>query len=117
MGLFLGPTQPQISKKAIRAHMPFPSAGGLPGPWRGIEIEVAPHEVRVWWRQPDGTLAQLTRRPAELLRGDDAEFLDHLNQKVPGHGVGLPDWSPRMPIGIWNERAAIALRNVSITPL
>ena len=40
-----------------------------------------------------------------------------IKEKLPNHGVTLPQWHPRMPLGIWNESAAIDVRNFTITPI
>ena len=53
----------------------------------------------------------------EAIRAQYAGLHEELDQKSPNHGVRLPDWSGRMPLGIWNDRAAIDIRNVSVTPI
>jgi eukaryotic-like serine/threonine-protein kinase len=116
-GLFLGPNQLEVGYKTNLGHIQFVPAAGQTGPWRTIEIEVSPERVLCWWQQPDGTKALFADRTFTECRAVDARFLDELNAKVPNHGIMNLPLSSRMPIGIWNERASISLRNVSVTPL
>jgi serine/threonine-protein kinase len=93
-----------------------PPAGTVPGPWRLIVIDVTPERVQVWWGEPgpeNSPFADLTgEQMRELYRGLEA----NLTRKAPDHGVTLPPWSPRAAIGIWNDRAAIDFKSVTITP-
>jgi hypothetical protein len=52
-----------------------------------------------------------------VIRTEYAGLQQKLDLVSPNHGVLLPNWSPRMPLGIWNDRAAIDIRNVIVTPI
>jgi hypothetical protein len=104
------------SHKSGLANLEFQPAANLPGPWRRIEVEVTPEKVRAWWREPDGTMKSIADLSAGQIRAEYAGLPQKLTQ-APNHGVTLPQWHPRMPLGIWNESAAIDVRNFTITPI
>jgi hypothetical protein len=116
-GQFLGPNLQPVSAKTGLGHTPFTPPVGQTGPWRVIEIEVSPDQILCWWQEPDGTMTLFANKTLKQCNDADAAFLTELNARVPNHSVVIQPVSPRMPIGIWNERASIAIRNVSITPL
>ena len=98
-------------------HRPFIPNAGTPGPWRLIEIEITLAGIRAWWREPNGQMTLFASVTAELLQKEYAILGQKLDNNVPNHGVVLPQWKPRMSIGVWNDRAAIDIRNVVLTPL
>ena len=116
-GMLTGPKRPQVSNKLDLCQTLLIPPVGQTGPWRVIEIEVTAGRVQAWWEEPNGHLTSFADVTTDALRASYAGFRERLDAKAPGHGIALPVWTPRMPIGIWNERAAIALRNVTITPL
>ena len=89
----------------------------LPGPWRTIEIEVTPDRVRARWEGPDGKMADFADLSGDAVRASYADLRQKLDAAAPGHGVQLPDWAPRAPLGIWNLRSTIDVKDVSVTPL
>jgi hypothetical protein len=106
---------PTFDKSDIKFYK-SPPAGNAPGPWRLIVIDVGPEGIRVWWGEPAPENPPFADPPAEVVRKHYRELEAALDRKAPGHGVALPAWSPRMAIGIWNERAAIDFKSVTITP-
>jgi serine/threonine-protein kinase len=97
---------------------PFDQAEQLPGPWRAIELEVTPERVRASWPGKDGKMAVFADFTAEKMRAEYAKLNEHLHHPTMprDHGIVLPDWNPRMPLGIFSARAAISVRNVTLTP-
>jgi hypothetical protein len=88
----------------------------LPGPWRRIRVEVTPERVRLFW-------AASPEAPFELLAEHTSAEVDRLfaelnsNVHTQRPGLHIPDWKPRMPLGIWSRGSAVAVRNVVIEPL
>jgi serine/threonine-protein kinase len=114
-----GPSEPTGGAgKPIR----FPPAGKLPGEWRRVRVEVTPERVRAFWAtEPDKTPDAKMELLADLSAEDIGRLFQNqratLDRALPGLGNGLPDWHPRMPIGIWCRGGAVACRNVTVTPL
>jgi len=103
--------------KSGLGNTPFDRTPTLPGPWRAVEIEVSRNAVQARWRKPDGTMILFANLTGDAIRKEYAGLPEKLEEQSPNHGASLPDWSPRMPLGIWTDRAAIDVRNVSVTPL
>jgi hypothetical protein len=104
------------SRKGTIEHVPFTPAAELPGPWRRIEVEVTPERVRAWW-DPTGTSPPFVDLPGEAVAAEYSKLNQKLAEINPAHGITLPPWSPRMPLGISAERAAVDVRDVTLTPL
>ncbi len=86
-----------------------------PGPWRTIRVEVSPKAIRVWWADAPGAKPQLL---ADLTRADADRFAVARLPPRPGevmHRAVPPGWTPRRPLGIWAESAAVAFKNVVIS--
>jgi serine/threonine-protein kinase len=107
------PTPGTVGNKWAEINMP----PNLPGPWRTIEIEVTHERVTVRWQAPDGKMTLLANQSGDEIRSLWAELHGKLDKNVPNHGVEKSGWSPRAPIGIWNYRATIDVKDVSVTPL
>ncbi len=108
--------QPAAATKTTLGSCTFTPATS-PGPWRMIEIEVMRTGVRTWWREPNGRMTLFADVTAEGLQRADETLGPRIAANVPNHGIVLPKWTPRMPIGVLNDRAAIDIRNVTLTPL
>jgi hypothetical protein len=114
-----GPTEPTggIAKKVY-----FPPAARLPGEWRRIRVEVRAGQVRAFWTTtpdtaPEDKLESLGDfHTAGIDRAFDAQR-EALDRARLGLGQSLPNWHPRMPIGIWCRGGAVAVKNVIVTPL
>jgi serine/threonine-protein kinase len=108
-----GAPMPQARDFVVR---PLPLLTSTPGPWRTVILEVAPERIRFRWKPEPDAEEQLL---AELVRLDEHQFVVTTTAK-PGRPPDKrdvpPNWSPRLPIGIWADRAAVAFRNVVITP-
>ncbi len=95
---------------------PFPNLYATE--WRWVGAEVTPAGVRALWREkPDGPTTVLAYLPAATVRRFGTQMQDTLGKLDPNAGVQLPDWHPRMPIGIWCEGSSISIRNVVLEPL
>jgi hypothetical protein len=46
-----------------------------------------------------------------------AQQRETLRTLVPADGIALPDWSPRMPIGLYVGGAAFTIKSLTVTPL
>jgi serine/threonine-protein kinase len=114
----------QLDKNPYLAHShikstSFIQAEQLPGPWRLIEIEVTPERVRVSWLGDDGKWVVFADMTTDAIRRE----YDKLNKPLTNprflqdHGIVIPEWSPRMPLGIWSYGTGVAVRNVILTPL
>ena len=114
--LYQDPGGTPVSAKMGLGYTPSAPSGAVPGPWRHLEIDVNPERIRVWWGEPGEKNPPFADLPGDAVREKYRYLESLLTGKVQNVGVELPVWSPRMPIGIWNERAAIDIRNVSITP-
>ena len=83
----------------------------LPGPpWRKLAVDITPEAI-------SGVEPRLSR-PHPF--GDIAQGRASVASKVAkgkANGAGLPNWSPRMPLGIWCKDATVAFRNVTIEAL
>ncbi|HEY1188497.1 MAG TPA: serine/threonine-protein kinase [Gemmata sp.] len=105
-----------LAHGGIRA-VPFAQADQMPGPWRPIEIQVTPDGVQAFWPNAEGQMVPFADLSAAAVR---AEYAKHEQKFAPlpaGHGLKVPAWRPRMPLGIWAHRAAVDVRNVVLTPL
>jgi serine/threonine-protein kinase len=94
----------------------LPLLANTPGPWRTVILDVSPERIRFRWKLEPGADEELL---AELVRLDDRRFAVTTTAKPgrpPDERDVPPNWSPRLPIGIWADRAAVAFRNVVITP-
>ncbi|HKB03928.1 MAG TPA: serine/threonine-protein kinase [Gemmataceae bacterium] len=88
-----------------------------PGPqWRTVAVEVTPDGIKVPGPNGQPQLADAagiaTRRNGPREAGCLREYV------APTAGpVELPDWSPRMPLGIWCKGSWVYVRNVTIKKL
>jgi serine/threonine-protein kinase len=87
-----------------------------PGPWRTIEIDVTPGELRARWRD-EKHKKELKGVPPLVPADQFAEIQGKLNATRPGTAIVLPPWSPRLPLGIYARRSAVNVRNVTVAPL
>ncbi len=92
---------------ALRGSVP-----DLPGPWRRIEIEVAPDGIIV---SIDGLV--FSRPGGADLRDRDEAFQSEINARFPDGRVRLTNWTPRAAFGLWVYGAQVGVKNVTLTPL
>jgi hypothetical protein len=59
--------------------------------------------------------AGIARRRQGPVDAPALSLQDHIAQTAGP--VALPDWSPRMPVGIWCRASAVSVRNVTIEAL
>jgi serine/threonine protein kinase len=94
-----------------RQRWSVPITPVIPGPaWRKITVEVTPESIRVV--EPKIDRAYL-RDDIKYHRRELGQSVARSKAKLPV----LPEWSPRMPIGIWCYDAEVAFRNVTIESL
>ena len=89
----------------------------LPGPWREIEIEVTPERVRARCEGPDGKPGEFADLTGTAVNEFHADLRRKLDTDAPNHGAVLPEWTPRAPLGVWNLRSTIDVKDVTLTPL
>ena len=99
------------------ASVPFTQANPIPGPWRPIEVEVAPTGVKAFWFQPDGTKNEFRPVPIAEVKSTYSKPHESFHALVPDSGITYPEWNARAPIGILALRSVVAIRNVTLTPL
>jgi serine/threonine protein kinase len=106
---FVAP-EPGQSLRSVRPVPLAPSKTGKPE-WRKLVAEVTPAEIRVPARKGlQSTSAAAIAERRQILQAQLATSL-----KVPI--APLPDWSPRMPVGIWCRGSKVSVRNVTIEAL
>ncbi len=107
----LGPSTAGLASVAHqRSH-------NLPGVWRTIEVEVGPAVLQARWIQPNGRSDPLAAMSVANLRSAYREPPPALTNTFPASGIVYPEWNPRGAVGIWSARSAVAVRNVTLTPL
>jgi hypothetical protein len=89
----------------------------LPGPWRVIEVEVTPQNVRAWIGSLDSAPTAFAEQSAAKLGKCFTERHSALDKLNPNHGLVSPAWTGRAPFGIWSYCSSVAIRNVTLTPL
>jgi hypothetical protein len=95
----------------------FDPAVFRPGPWRTIEIDVTSTEMRARWLTEKRGLAPFPNRGPWNPVAEYAVHQTNLDRSFRGTGIVIPNWSPRMPLGIYASRSALSIRNVIISPL
>jgi hypothetical protein len=106
----------RLSRSELRS-VPFTCPNRVPGWWHIIEAEVTPVGVKVWFDATEtnpGPFANVT--VAEITRWYTAP-LTGVQKLDPNHGTPLPAWNPRGALGVWSYSSAVAVRNVTVTPL
>jgi hypothetical protein len=97
-------------------------------PWRQIVATVGPDELRVQWRDPDGTYRPVGIRvyrkptkpaiPTSALMSRDAQHKAVLQKDFPGIDTsGFKPYSSRGGIGLYVYNARAFFRNVIVEPL
>jgi serine/threonine-protein kinase len=87
-----------------------------PGPWRRIMITVSSNQIQFKWQSEPGARPELI---SELVRSAVDRFIVTTTAKPgrpPDERDVPPGWSPRLPIGIWADHAAVTFKNVEIIP-
>ena len=108
---------PGLHQRVIPPPLPFAQSANLTGDWRTFRIDVTPDGIRVEWKDQDGTFVPVSTMAGDPTRLAYDGLQTVMNKDEPGSGVIVPDWSPRMPLGVWSFRAGVSLRNVTISPL
>jgi serine/threonine-protein kinase len=118
LGLFQNPRTGVVPKTRWLANLPFPTVPvSCPGRWRTITAEVTADELHIQWADDGGEPRELLRWPGERVRTEARTLNDQLAHADPSAPAALPDWRPRMPLGVFANRAVVSIRNVVITPL
>ena len=110
------PDKPASAFRAIWGDHLFWPAQKRPGDWRTIEIDVTPERIEARWIEGGKSFAFAIAESATpqkkygLLRKDLAEL-------VPNSTIQIPDWRPRMPLGLVSQGSPVSVRNYTITPL
>jgi hypothetical protein len=120
VGLVTLPDLTPLAPGTQRGVRPAPLARLNPGGpgWRRVSVEVSPAGVRVPGRGGRTELADppgIARRRNGPVDPTDACIRDQVARSAGP--VTLPDWSPRMPLGIWCSGSWVAVRNVTIQAL
>ena len=97
------------------ASVEFTPTPGRPGVWRQIDVEVTPDDVRVFWKALEGNEFQEIRRTKGRLTNPKERFANAPFGADPR--IVVPPWSPRMAFGIYTRSCAVAIKNITISPL
>jgi hypothetical protein len=111
------PTQRPTVSRTNLFRAPFVQAAALPGPWRPIEVEVTPQGVKAWLGQPGVAPVAIADLKADAAGRRYTARHDGLDKGAPNHGITFPAWNPRGAIGVWAFGSAVAVRNVTVSPL
>jgi hypothetical protein len=106
----------EVSTKSDR-YITFKPGNGLPGPWRKFRADISPDLVHVVWEADPGKPETLIHWPGDQVRQKFEEVRKSLAGKAPEAAAKLPPWTPDRPLGVIATQAAIAVKNVSISPL
>jgi hypothetical protein len=89
-------------------------------PWRKVVAEVTPDAIRVYWRNPDGSMQPIRAREVR------AETLNTIwnESRVPGLKKANPgietaglEYTPRGGVGLYLRDARVFFKNVVLEPL
>jgi serine/threonine-protein kinase len=96
---------------------PFEPGTALPGPWHVVEFEVTPDDVKLWFDPKGPNPAPSATLPVADLARDYTAPNFALDRVFPDNGIVLPAWNPRGALGVWSYESAVAVRNVTVSPL
>jgi serine/threonine-protein kinase len=96
-------------------------AFGVPGIWRALSVEVSSNGALILWQSDKVVNGKKQMVPVgdgngKKLAAEYERRKDSLELKSPG-AKNLPQWHPRMPLGVLSFKSGISVRNVTITPL
>jgi hypothetical protein len=95
---------------------PIKPANMNPNPWRKIALDVNPDGITVSWLRPEGETTVLVVSMRDILTGEECHR-HNLEATYPPPAPVVPSWHPRRPVGVYAQNAAVAFRNVVLTPL
>jgi hypothetical protein len=102
----------KILRQGASARLPRSKADAEGRVWRKVEATVTPAGVTVMF--PKGP-PQLTS--AVDIAKQRLKLAERISAGLLGPVDPLPDWSPRMPLGIWACKSWVYVRNVTIEKL
>ncbi|HJZ59889.1 MAG TPA: serine/threonine-protein kinase, partial [Gemmataceae bacterium] len=87
-------------------------------PWRKVVAEVTPEEIRVFWRNPSGSLDPIRGGPIPRasIVGDAKIHADQLADKYPGVKFAAVDYTPRGGVGLYLRDVRVFFKNVVLEP-
>ncbi len=104
---------PITDEKPLDAWKVFPSQ------WRKITADVSPDRLILTWHptaEKTELLADLSLADIRGHRRRHDQVLKHTGPVLGHQFAPLPDWSPRLGLGVWAAGADIAVKNFVITP-
>jgi serine/threonine-protein kinase len=84
-------------------------------PWRTFRIEVRPGRVWIGWKEGEQYKEALNVPAARL--NQTLTALETQMASQLGGPLNIPDWNPRTPLGIYAYKAALSVREVTISPI
>lgn len=115
MTIFHEPNKSPLQFPSAFADVKFDPSFTRPGPWRQIAVEVTPDDIRAYWKALEGEDFQ------EIRRTKDRPTLPlERYGKLPWGAdprIIVGPWSPRMAFGIYTRACAVAIKDITITPL
>jgi hypothetical protein len=113
----VGPQRPPQEPGDTFAGCSFLPAVRRPGNWYAVEIDVTPEEIAARLVTKDGPRPLVGLAPFKPV-GLYALLQTDVNKLPPPPiGITIPQWTPRLPLGVSVEGSALTVRNVTITPL
>jgi eukaryotic-like serine/threonine-protein kinase len=109
-------TPPSESRSKVKPVKYTPPAA-LPGPWHVVEFEVTPEGVKSWFDPTEGKPGPFADLPVERIALHYSAPNKVANNSDLNNGMILPEWNPRGALGVWAHDSALAVRNVTVTPL
>jgi hypothetical protein len=91
-------------------NIPLDPVKALPGPWREIVADVSPDGVtiRLNGQEKSYTATELTERLGKFERV--------LGGSLNGQQLGVRNWNPRSPLGVFADQTRIAVRRFTLSP-
>ena len=82
-----------------------------------VEVEVTPERVKGWFDPTDAKPIPFADLPAGSIERWYTSPNDAADAVDPNNGMTVPQWSSRGGLGVWSYDSAVALRNVTVSPL
>lgn len=121
--LIVVPNEPARANGFTWSSVEFLPSKKRPGLWRTIEVEIRPESIQAIWIDRDAKTGEEVRHalpwnPAKSPAFRYAKGGEWTNENLaPRPAIAFPAWRPRMPLGLFTNGTAIAVRNVTITPV
>jgi hypothetical protein len=109
---------PTLSSKKTSFVAFTPRPGPVwPGKWRKLRFEITPNLVRAsWWDDTEQKFVLIQELTGNEMHARYAAITPRVQRYAPESTV-VPQWSPRLPMGIIAYSSTVSFRNVVIEPI